>query len=49
MPLSSVVIVGAGQGGCQAAASLRQAGFEGPIAGGLFIAAVAVHATMYID
>ena len=32
MTLSSVVIVGAGQGGCQAAASLRQSGFEGSIA-----------------
>lgn len=30
--MSSVVIVGAGQAGCQAASSLRQAGFEGSIA-----------------
>jgi 3-phenylpropionate/trans-cinnamate dioxygenase ferredoxin reductase subunit len=32
MSLSAVVIVGAGQAGCQAAASLRQGGFQGSIA-----------------
>ncbi len=31
MNQSSVVIIGAGQGGCQAATSLRQGGFEGSI------------------
>ncbi|MBJ7451012.1 MAG: FAD-dependent oxidoreductase, partial [Blastococcus sp.] len=31
MTLSSVVIIGAGAGGAQAAASLRQGGFDGPI------------------